>query len=35
MSKVSKGKEKTRAKNEKTAKRAEKQDNESSYSFQN
>ena len=35
MSKVAKGKEKTRNKNGKTAKCAEEQDEESTYSFQN
>ena len=35
MSKVVKGKEKTRGKNGKTAKCAEEQDNESTYCFQN
>ena len=35
MSKVAKGKEKTRGKNGKTAYCAEEQDNESTYSFQN
>ena len=35
MSKVSKGKGKSGGKNEKTAKCAEEQDNESTYSFQN
>ena len=35
MSKVAKGKEKTRDKNGKTAKCAEEQDKESTYSFQN
>ena len=35
MSKVAKGKEKTRGKNGKTLKCAEEQDNESTYSFQN
>ena len=35
MSKVAKGEEKIRGKNGKTAKCAEEQDNESTYSFQN